>query len=49
MFFRSYNKDIVSSWTIYYNSNEIFEKVADNYKVLDEEKYNKFKKDTTCK
>jgi len=53
-FYRSKNlfcevyKDIVSSWTIYYNSDEIFEKVADNTKVLDTQKYNKFKEDTKC-
>jgi len=53
-FYRSKNlfcslyKNIVSSWTIYYNSNEIFEKVADNAKILDDEKYNKFIKDTKC-
>jgi predicted ABC-type ATPase len=48
LFFNLY-KDIVSSWTIYYNSDEIFEKVADNSKILDVEKYNKFTKDTKCK
>jgi hypothetical protein len=32
----------------YNNSNEIFEKVADNTKILDEEKYNTFKKETKC-
>ncbi len=53
-FYRSKNlfcevyKDIVSSWSIYYNSNEIFEKVADNNKVLDTQKYNKFKENTKC-
>jgi len=53
-FYRSKNlfctlyKDMVSSWIIYYNSDEAFEKVADNNKVLDKEKYNKFKKDTKC-
>lgn len=53
-FYRSKNlfctlyKDIVSSWSIYYNSNEIFEKIADNKIVLDNEKYTKFKKDTKC-
>ena len=42
-------KDIVSSWYIYYNSDEIFEKIADNRIVFDIEKYNKFIKDTQCK
>ena len=41
-------RDIVSSWTIYYNSDEIFEKIADNSKILDTQKYNKFKEDTKC-
>ena len=54
-FYRSKNlfcelyRDIVSSWSIYYNANEIFEKVADNRKILDTQKYNKFKEDTKCK
>ena len=54
-FYRSKNlfcsvyKDIVSSWNIYYNSDEIFEKVADNLVVFDTEKYNKFKENTQCK
>ncbi|MEA3314937.1 MAG: zeta toxin family protein [Campylobacterota bacterium] len=47
--FCSIYKDIVSSWSIYYNSNEIFEKIADNKLVFDVEKYNKFKENSTCK
>jgi predicted ABC-type ATPase len=41
-------KDMVSSWNIYYNSDEIFEKVADNKIIFDREKYNKFIKDIQC-
>jgi len=41
MFYAIY-KDIVDHWSIYYNSNETFEKIAMNDKVLDHEKYNKF-------
>ncbi len=54
-FYRSKNlfcsvyKNIVSSWSIYYNSDEIFEKVADNLVIFDTEKYNKFKENTQCK
>lgn len=54
-FYRSKNlfcdvyKNIVSSWSIYYNSDEIFEKVADNMIIFDIEKYNKFKENTQCK
>jgi predicted ABC-type ATPase len=44
MFWNVY-KNIVNSWSLYYNSDEIFEKVADNGKILDEEKYNIFLKD----
>ncbi len=47
--FCSLYKNIVSSWYIYYNSDEFFEKIADNYIVFDIEKYNKFIKDTQCK
>lgn len=47
--FCSVYKNIVSSWSIYYNSNEIFEKIADNNIVFDMEKYNKFKENTSCK
>jgi len=47
--FCSIYKDIVSSWSIYYNSDEIFEKIADDKLVFDVEKYNKFKENSTCK
>ena len=42
-------KNIVSTWYIYYNSNEFFEKIADNKVILDIEKYNKFKENILCK
>ena len=54
-FYRSKNlfcslyKNIVSSWSIYYNSDEIFEKVADEKTIFDNEAYNKFKENTQCK
>jgi len=41
-------KNIVSSWHIYYNSNEFFEKIADDKVILDIEKYNKFKENILC-
>jgi predicted ABC-type ATPase len=48
MFFNIY-KDLSDNWNIYYNSNESFEKIASNNKILDHEKYNKFLGDTQCK
>jgi len=47
--FCSIYKDIVSSWSIYYNSDEIFEKIADDKLVFDVEKYNKFKENSPYK
>jgi len=47
--FWSIFKDIVDTWSIYYNSDEIFEKIASNNKVLDEEKFSIFCKDIQCK
>jgi len=47
MFYNVY-KDLVDEWSIYYNSNEIFEKIAQNDKILDHEKYNKFLGDIQC-
>jgi predicted ABC-type ATPase len=53
-FYRSKNlfcsiyKDIVSSWSIYYNSNEIFEKIATDNIIFDKIKYNKFKENSKC-
>jgi predicted ABC-type ATPase len=47
MFYYTY-KNLVNQWSIYYNSNEVFEKIAINNKILDIEKYNKFLGDITC-
>ncbi len=50
-FYRSKNmlwnvyKNIVDEWIIYYNSNEIFEEIADNDTIFDDEKYQEFLKD----
>ena len=41
MFWNSY-KDLVDAWTIYYNSDEIFEEIADNETVYDKIKYEEF-------
>ncbi len=42
MFFEVY-KDLVDHWEVYYNSNEIFEKVADTDAVYDHEKMQEFR------
>ena len=42
MFFQVY-KDLVDRWEIYYNSNEIFEKIADIDGIYDHEKMNEFR------
>ena len=47
MFYNTY-KDMVDEWSIYYNSNEIFEKIATNIKVLNNEKYKFFMGDIKC-
>ena len=47
--FESLYKKIVSSWSLYYNSDEFFEKVADNTLVLDRDKYDKFMENIQCK
>ena len=44
MFMHSY-KERVDKWTIYYNSDEVFEKIATDEMVYDEEKWQAFKKD----
>ncbi len=44
MFWNSY-KDLVDEWVIYYNSNEVFEEIADKNRVFDNEKYQEFLKD----
>ncbi|MEA3456534.1 MAG: zeta toxin family protein [Campylobacterota bacterium] len=43
MFFEIY-KDIVDDWTVYYNSNESFDKVADANNIYNHEKMNKFRR-----
>ncbi len=48
MFWNVY-KEMVDGWSIYYNSDEIFEKIANSNKILDNEKYDKFLKDIKCK
>ena len=48
MFWNTY-KNLVDSWSIYYNSDEAFEKIASNDKILDEQKYEIFYKDIECK
>lgn len=42
MFFEIY-KDLVDSWEVYYNSNEIFEKIADIDGIYDHEKMQEFR------
>lgn len=42
MFFETY-KDLVDHWEVYYNSNEIFEKIADKNSIYDHEKMNEFR------
>jgi len=47
MFWNIY-KDLCDSWSIYYNSNEVFEKISSNNKILDMQKYEIFLKDIKC-
>ncbi len=47
MFWNTY-KDLSDGWSIYYNSDEIFEKIASDDKILDEQKYEMFFKDIEC-
>jgi predicted ABC-type ATPase len=44
--FKTVYKNIVDDWSVYYNSNEIFESVADKNQIFDDEKYKQFLKDT---
>ena len=39
-------KNIVNEWILYYNSQEVFEEIANNNNILDIKKYNEFLKDT---
>jgi predicted ABC-type ATPase len=41
LFYEVY-KDMVDSWSFYYNSNEIFEEIANDDEILDDDKYNDF-------
>jgi predicted ABC-type ATPase len=45
LFWETY-RHLVDEWTMYYNSNETFEEIADKDRVYDEEKYQEFIKDT---
>lgn len=47
--FWSIYKDLADSWSIYYNSDEVFEKIASKDKIFDEEKFSIFCKDIKCK
>lgn len=47
MFYNIY-KDMVDTWSLYYTSDEIFEKIASDNKIIDDEKYKKFMKDIQC-
>ncbi len=44
MFWNVY-RNIVDKWIVYYNSNEIFEEIADKETIYDDEKYQEFLKD----
>ena len=44
MFMYTYKK-LVDKWTIYYNSDEVFEKIATDEMIYDEDKWQEFKKD----
>jgi len=44
MFMHSY-KELVDKWTIYYNSDEVFEKIATDEMIYDEDKWQVFIKD----
>ncbi len=47
LFYNIY-KDMVDNWSLYYNSDEIFEKIANNKEIFDDVKYNEFIKDIEC-
>ena len=44
MFMHTYEK-LVDKWTIYYNSDEVFERIATDEMIYDEDKWQEFKKD----
>ena len=43
--FEYHYKELVDKWTVYYNSDEVFEKVATDKMIYDESKWQEFKKD----
>jgi len=43
--FMSVYKALVDKWTIYYNSNEVFEKIATDEMIYDDKKWQEFQKD----
>jgi len=44
MFMNIY-KELLDKWTIYYNADEVFEKIATNEMIYDEDKWQEFRKD----
>lgn len=40
-------KELLDKWTIYYNSDEVFEKIATDEMIYDEDKWQEFKKDVS--
>jgi len=44
MFYNIY-KDLVDDWSVYYNTNDIFEEIANKNVILDSEKYKELMKD----
>lgn len=46
MFMNIY-KELLDKWTIYYNADEVFEKIATDEMIYDEDKWEEFRKDIT--
>ena len=46
MFMHIY-KELLDKWTIYYNADEVFEKIATDEMIYDEDKWQEFKKDVS--
>jgi len=44
MFMNIY-KELLDKWTIYYNADEVFEKIATDEMIYDEDKWEEFRKD----
>ncbi len=40
-------KELLDKWTIYYNADEVFEKIATNEMIYDENKWQEFIKDVS--